>query len=183
MNHQMANMNYSKSGYSSVPQASSPRMTEAWALIEAARRMAVALEEAEGQDLMTPKVRASLREPVRLNWRLWTIFQAELSRDDTGLPTDILENMINLCNFVDKHTIKCLSDPAAENIVILIDINRNIASGLLEMPESEEGADNADTVTAQPKPAAPYQPKGPQPASGSGDAEHDTPKINFDENV
>jgi len=129
-------------GYSSVPKSSSPRMTEAWALIEAARRIAVALEESEGKDTSAPKVKAALREPLRLNWRLWTIFQAELLREDTGIPEDIRINMLTLCNYVDKHTVKCLAEPTAENIAGLIDINRNIASGLLEVPE---GADNQAT--------------------------------------
>lgn len=131
MNYAMAK-NLNKTGYSSIPQANSPRMTEAWALIEAARRIAVALEDAESQDMNDPKVRAALREPLRLNWRLWTIFQAELLTEDSELPEDIRVNMLTLCNWVDKHTVKCLAEPTAENIIGLIDINRNIASGLLE---------------------------------------------------
>lgn len=134
MNYAMAKHPH-QTGYSSIPQANSPRMTEAWALIEAARRMAVALQDAEGKDIMDPKVRASLRDPLRLNWRLWTIFQAELLREDSDLPADIRTNMLTLCNFVDKHTVKCLADPTGDNIVALIDINRNIASGLLQVPE------------------------------------------------
>jgi len=142
MNYAMANKP-NQTGYASVPQASSPRMTEAWALIEAARRIAVALEQADGQDTTDPKVKAALREPLRLNWRLWTIFQAELLREDSDLPEDIRVNMLTLCNWVDKHTVKCLAETTAENIVGLIDINRNIASGLLELPEGEENQDDS----------------------------------------
>jgi len=136
MNYAMAK-NPNSTGYSSIPQANSPRMTEAWALIEAARRIAVALEDAESKDMNDPKVKAALREPLRLNWRLWTIFQAELLREESDLPEDIRVNMLTLCNYVDKHTVKCLSEPSAENIVGLIDINRNIASGLLENNQPE----------------------------------------------
>ena len=144
-NHAMA-YKQNQTGYTSVPQASSPRMTEAWALVEAARRIAVALEDAEGKDMSDPKVKAALREPLRLNWRLWTIFQAELLREDNELPEDIRINMLTLCNYVDKHTVKCLAEPTAENIAGLIDINRNIASGLLETPE---GAENGDSSAGQ----------------------------------
>ncbi len=124
-------------GYSSVPQTSSPRMTEAWALVEAARRIAVALQDAEGMDMMDPKVKAALRVPLRLNWRLWTIFQAELLDEESDLPDDVRINMLTLCNYVDKHTVVCLANPTAENIAGLIDINRNIASGLMETPKDE----------------------------------------------
>lgn len=140
MNYAMA-QKPNQTGYASIPQASSPRMTEAWALIEAARRIAVALEDAEGKDANDPAVKAALREPLRLNWRLWTIFQAELLREDSDLPEDIRLNMLTLCNWVDKHTVKCLAETKAENIVGLIDINRNIASGLLELPENVENQD------------------------------------------
>lgn len=117
-------------------------MTEAWALIEAARRIAVALQDAEGKDMTDPKVKAALRDPLRLNWRLWTIFQAELLREDSDLPEDIRMNMLTLCNYIDKHTVKCISEPTAENIAGLIDINRNIASGLMEnAPDDETSGD------------------------------------------
>jgi len=132
-----------QTGYTSVPQVNSPRTTEAWALIEAARRIAAALGDAEGKDTDDPKVKAALREPVRLNWRLWTIFQAELLHEDADLPEDIRINMLTLCNFVDQHTVKCLANPTVENIAGLIDINRNIASGLLELPESVKNTDSA----------------------------------------
>lgn len=146
MNYPMANTMYNKSGYASTPQANSPRQTEAWALIEAARRIAVSLQEAEGKDNADPKVRAALREPLRLNWRLWTIFQGELLSEDSDIPEDIRVNMLTLCNWVDKHTVKCLAEPTAENIAGLIDINRNIASGLLEnsQPDQEAEAEKSD---------------------------------------
>ncbi|MFC1673819.1 flagellar biosynthesis regulator FlaF [Pseudomonadota bacterium] len=150
--------NLNQTGYSSTPQASSPRMTEAWALIEAARRIAVALEEAAGHDMEDPKVKSALREPLRLNWRLWTIFQAELLREDNELPEDIRVNMLTLCNWVDKHTVKCLSEPTAENIAGLIDINRNIASGLMENAPSEDGGDAAETPQEENTPPADYKP-------------------------
>lgn len=145
MNYAMSK-NLNQTGYSSVPQSSSPRMTEAWALVEAARRIAVSLEEAEGRDMGDPKVKAALREPLRLNWRLWTIFQAELLREDSPIPDDIRINMLTLCNYVDKHTVKCLAEPTAENISGLIDINRNIASGLMETPQ--ENVENQGISTS-----------------------------------
>ncbi|MBF0246904.1 MAG: flagellar biosynthesis regulator FlaF [Alphaproteobacteria bacterium] len=135
--------------YSSVPQAGSPSHSEAWALTEAARRIAIALEKAaEADDLQLPAAKRELRDAIRLNWRLWTIFQAELTLDTNPVPMDVRQNMLTLCQFVDNHTIACMTDLDPEKIKTLIDINRNIAQGLLE------GAANAPRNPAS-QPGAP----------------------------
>lgn len=123
----------STSSYSSVPAAGSPSHSEAWALIEAARRIAGALEKAARvDDLSLPAANRELRDAIRLNWRLWTIFQAELTLETNPIPMDMRRNMLTLCQFVDNHTISCMGDLNPEKIKTLIDINRNIAQGLLE---------------------------------------------------
>jgi len=123
----------SVSSYSSTPVAGSPSHTEAWALTEAARRIAKALEAAaEADELELPAAKRELRDNIRLNWRLWTIFQAELTLETNPIPMDLRQNMLTLCQFVDNHTIQCMADIDPEQIKILIDINRNIAQGLLE---------------------------------------------------
>ncbi|HEY9078891.1 flagellar biosynthesis regulator FlaF [Magnetovibrio sp.] len=123
----------STSPYSSVPPAGSPSHSEAWALTEAARRIATALEKvASADDLAQPGARRELRDAIRLNWRLWTIFQAELTLETNPVPFDLRQNMLTLCQFVDNHTIVCMSELNPEQIKTLIDINRNIAQGLLE---------------------------------------------------
>ncbi|OEJ69553.1 flagellar biosynthesis regulator FlaF [Magnetovibrio blakemorei] len=123
----------STSSYSSIPAAGSPSHSEAWALIEAARRIAGALEKASStDDLSLPAANRELRDAIRLNWRLWTIFQAELTLETNPIPMDMRRNMLTLCQFVDNHTILCMGELNPEKIKTLIDINRNIAQGLLE---------------------------------------------------
>jgi len=120
---------YQQSSYDQVPEAGNPTYTEAWALVEAARRMALPLEYG---DLDEEENRIRMRDALRLNWRLWTIFQTELSLEEEGpVPGEIRESMLNLCNFVDKHTVDTINDPTPEKIATLIEINRNIANGLL----------------------------------------------------
>lgn len=51
-------------GYSNAPQPGMPTYTEAWALIEAARRMAVATDHADQGDI---KDRNKVRDALRLN--------------------------------------------------------------------------------------------------------------------
>ena len=117
-------------------QGGSPRETEGRALMEAARRLSVAKDN--------PDDRAALVDTVRLNWRLWTIFQSDLSEPDTGLPPELRNNMLTLCNFVDKHTVEILSNPTPQALEVLININRNIASGLLADTKPENQDDGTD---------------------------------------
>jgi flagellar protein FlaF len=123
-----------------LPAPGSPTYTEAWALVEAARRLAVAIESGP---LDNPEVRKGVRDALRLNWRLWTIFQTELSADSSPVPIEIRQNMLSLCNFVDSHTVQAMADPSAEKIATLIEINRNIATGLLESLQAKLQAEEA----------------------------------------
>ena len=140
----------STQSYSSIPSPGSPSHTEAWALTEAARRIAMGLEKmVTVEALELPAAKRELRDAIRLNWRLWTIFQAELTLDTNPVPFDMRQNMLTLCQFVDNHTIQCMSDLDPEKIKTLIDINRNIAQGLLEglsnTAQQEGGKKDADT--------------------------------------
>ena len=140
-----------KSYGNTLNQGGSPRQTEGRALLESARRMAEAQKKPE--DLK------GMKETARLNWRLWTIFQAEFTQADCPLPPEVRKNMLDLCNFVDKHTVQLLANPEPKGFDVLININRQIGAGLL-----------AD-APAQGGPAAPDPgPAGPQgtPPPGGG---------------
>lgn len=150
---------YQQSSYDQVPEPGNPTYTEAWALVEAARRMALPLEYG---DIEEGENRDKLRDALRLNWRLWTIFQTELSLEDEGpVPTDIRESMLSLCNFVDKHTVDTINEPTPEKVATLIEINRNIANGLLTslhnaLDTAESGAE--PTANSTPGEEAPQTP-------------------------
>lgn len=138
--------------YDKAPNAGEPARTEAWALLEAAKRLAVAITSGPEGEKETKEER---RQALRLNWRLWTIFQAELTREGReDIPREILLNMLTLCKFVDKHTVGALVKPTPEALSTLIDINRNIALGLLQMPEDEVDAELEAREAAQQASAA-----------------------------
>ena len=101
-----------------------PRQTEAYALVEIARRMDTARQN-------TKSSRDELVEVYQLNWRLWTIFQSELSSPESQLPDEIKINMLQLANFVDSHTLQHMKDPTPEGLDVLININRQVGAGLL----------------------------------------------------
>lgn len=126
----MSYPNYGQAPYNSMPQPGNPRATEAWALTEAARRMSLAQKpEVSDEELLGA---------VRLNWRLWTIFQAELASPECPLPIEMRQDMLSLCNFIDKRTVEIISDVDRAKIDVLININRQIASGLFATPSQAE---------------------------------------------
>lgn len=132
--------------YERRPVAGNPAQTEAWALIEAAKRMAISIID----DNMDKKaVKDARKAALRLNWRLWTIFQSELTTERSDVPEEIRINMLTLCKFVDKHTVGALVNPTPEALTVLIDINRNIAAGLAQIPEDGDGAETPQNQPAQ----------------------------------
>lgn len=121
-------------------QGGNPRETEGRALLEAARRLSDAQK--------TPDDRETMRAAARLNWRLWTIFQAEVAAPDCELPQEIRQNMVNLCNFVDKRTVDVLAQPEPQKVDVLININRQIAAGLLTSPKQSATSHEESTQVA-----------------------------------
>ena len=124
--------NSSQAYQSSQKLGSAPRQTEARALLEAARMMDAAIATDDMDEY---------RAALRLNWRLWTIIQADVTAPECELPTEIRENIISLSVFIDKHTVGALAERSGAKLRVLIDINRNIASGLMG-----QGIEDADAA-------------------------------------
>ena len=119
----------------STPQEGNPRATEAWALTEAGRRLAQAAARGDAK---------SMREALRLNWRLWTIFQADLTVSLEADPNnDVIISMLTLCQFVDRHTVDSLTEPTSEKLEVLVNLNRQIAAGQKESLERDPTASAA----------------------------------------
>lgn len=103
----------------------SGRDLEASVLLKAAQKLVEARHRlANDQDLNT------LDEALRYNQRVWTLFQSELDEPANPLPQPIKANLLALIGFIDRRTFSLMADPAPERIDVLIEINRNIASGL-----------------------------------------------------
>lgn len=71
-----------------------------------------------------------LAEALLANRKIWTIFVTAMSAEDCALPAAVRSNIINLGMFIFNRTIQMSFDPRPEQLIVLIDINRNIASGL-----------------------------------------------------
>lgn len=103
----------------------SGRDLEASVLLKAAQKLLAARHRlASAKDVET------LDEALRYNQRLWTLFQSELAAPENPLPQPLKENLLALIGFIDRRTFALMADPIPERIDVLIEINRNIASGL-----------------------------------------------------
>jgi flagellar protein FlaF len=104
---------------------SSGREIEALALTNAAQRLIECQKrwDEEGHFYR-------LDEALRLNRKLWTIFQTEMVRPDNPLPEEIKKNILELSLFVDRQMIDTLIAPKSEKLDIIININLNLAAGL-----------------------------------------------------
>ena len=71
-----------------------------------------------------------LDEALNFNQRLWSVFQAELSKQENPLPVNLKQNLLRLSTFIDKRIFELLSYPAKDKLTIIIKINQNIAAGL-----------------------------------------------------
>jgi flagellar protein FlaF len=133
-------------GYTSRPTGDDPRSTEAWALGEASRRLALAAKAEDGG--------VSLREALRLNQRLWSIFQGALTEPDCPLPKSIRDNVLALSVLVDRHVMARLADLDGARIAPILEINRAIAEGLSTAPQSARSP-APQSATATPAGAQP----------------------------
>jgi flagellar biosynthesis activator protein FlaF len=101
-----------------------PREVEANLLYQSASRLQAI------QDHWEEKAK-DLREVLRNNRRLWTIFLTSVTSAENPLPKEIRENVANLGLFVIRHTLLIEADPRSDRLSVLIGINRNVAAGLM----------------------------------------------------
>ena len=80
---------------------------------------------------------------VRFNQKVWTFFQAELTDPENPLPKEIRENVLSLSIFIDRRLIEVLINPLPEPLTAIININQNIAVGLMTKPKTETGLPDA----------------------------------------
>ena len=72
-----------------------------------------------------------LDEALRYNRKLWSIFLSSVTDKENPLPVEIRQNVANLGLFVMNQTLATISDPRPEQLTSLININRELAAGLM----------------------------------------------------
>ena len=65
------------------------------------------------------------------NRKLWSVLLATVTRPENPLPAALRQNVANIGIFVMKQTVDLMNDPKPEKLGSLININRELAAGLL----------------------------------------------------
>ena len=110
----------------------SPREVEAMAFTKAALMMEEAKNNTDDYD--------NYASALKFNQLLWTIIQADIVDKKNELPPELKANILSLSIFVDKQTVKALADTKTRHIDSLININKNLAEGLMVKVEDDAGS-------------------------------------------
>jgi flagellar biosynthesis activator protein FlaF len=105
-------------------QTANPREREADMLLDAAAKLQLIRD---GWDNKQTDLDAALL----YNRKLWSIFTASVTSPQNPLPVDVRENVANIGLFVFRQTLAILADRRPEKLAPLININRQLAAGLL----------------------------------------------------
>jgi flagellar biosynthesis activator protein FlaF len=105
-------------------QIASPRELEADLLLKAAARLQAIHDGWDGK-------RSDLTNALLYNRKLWSIFLTSVTGTEHPLPVAIRQNVANLGLFVMNQTVAILREPQRAQLVALININRELAAGLL----------------------------------------------------
>ncbi len=80
-----------------------------------------------------------LEEAIKFNQKIWSFFQSELTMPDNPLPKNLREDILNLSLFLDKRLFEVLAYPEPQKLTIAININLNLAAGLMKQPQEQLG--------------------------------------------
>ena len=109
------------------------RGTEAKALLKAAKML---------QDLQSSwdkQPQKKIEEVLKFNRQIWVLFYDNaLNNNDDTRPQALSTNVINLASFVFKKSVEILAAPEASKLNILININREVAGGLMAKPSESK---------------------------------------------
>lgn len=107
----------------------SPRERESALLMKAAAGLQRVRDEWE------TSTQAELKSALNYNRKIWTIFMSAVTQEDNPLPREIRQNIANLGMFIMNQTRELLyeADPQPGQLGVLVQLNRQIASGLRGM--------------------------------------------------
>ena len=122
------------SSYESVNNMTIPgRGIEAVVLTKAARKLRECQDNWENDNHDQ-----KLEEALKYNQRIWSIFQAELVKDNHPLPKSLRSDILKLSTFIDRRIFETMASPTSDKLNIVIRINENLAAGLRGSPSEGE---------------------------------------------
>jgi flagellar protein FlaF len=107
-----------------VQQTASPRDLEANLLLQAASRLQAVHDDWDRE-------RSALDGALLFNRKLWSVFLTSVTRGDHPLPVEVRQNVANIGVFVMNQTLSMMTNPQRASLGSLININRELAAGLL----------------------------------------------------
>lgn len=82
-----------------------------------------------------------LESTLRYNRQVWMVFyDTALENPENNRPNDLRSNIINLANFIFKREVEIMAAPEKQKLDVLININREIAAGLMTKQKAPEDA-------------------------------------------
>ena len=96
----------------------------------------------DGWDSTTPEL---LESTLKYNRQIWMMFyDTAIENPEDNRPNDLRSNIINLANFIFKREVEIMSAPKSEKLDVLININREVAAGLMSKPDGATESSSAD---------------------------------------
>jgi flagellar protein FlaF len=93
-----------------------------------------------------------IEEMLKYNRQIWMLFyDTAIENREGNRPNDLRSNIVNLANFVFKHSLDIMADPQKDKFNVLIDINRQIAAGLREGARNDAAGAEEPARAAQEK--------------------------------
>lgn len=125
-----------------------PREIEARALLRSCKQMQ-ALQAKWDSGISAEE----LNEALTFNRQIWMMFvDTAIENTGEGHTVALRNNILNLGTFIFKHTIEVLANPKKEKLDILIELNREIAGGLMQQvannPTSQTPNEQPQTAPA-----------------------------------
>ena len=133
------------SAYGDNAQKNTPdqRELEARILLKSAKMLADLQQDI---DNATTEI---IESTLKYNRQIWMMFyDTALENPDNNRPNDLRSNIINLANFIFKREVDIMSAPTAQKFDVLININKEIAAGLMTKPAA--GAEHAPAAQDTP---------------------------------
>ncbi len=90
------------------------------------------------QDLWDGQKTGDLETVLKYNRQIWMMFyDTAIESKDDERPSDLRSNIVNLANFIFKRELDILAEPSKNKLDVLININKEVAGGLMTKPKSE----------------------------------------------
>jgi flagellar protein FlaF len=124
--------------YGTVASSTDQRVLEGTILLKAAQKLEELSKRLQGTEKIT---RDEIGSTLEYNQKLWQLFVEDMINPDHPLPQEIKNNVASLGLFIFKRTQEILIDTQPEKFKALVDINRNIAAGLMKKTPPAQTAD------------------------------------------